>query len=81
VDVSVFQSPTFKEFVVKFDNTGKTVKAINEGLLKRGIFGGKDISMEFPEMRQSAIYCVTEIHRKIDIDKLADALREVVSDA
>jgi glycine dehydrogenase subunit 1 len=69
--------PAFKEFVVNFDKTGKTVKAINKALLKYKVFGGKDISAEFPEYGQSALYCVTEKKTKDDIDKLADALRAV----
>jgi glycine dehydrogenase subunit 1 len=69
----------FKEFVVDFVASGKNVAEINAALLKRGIFGGKDISDEFPLSGQSALYCVTEIHGKQEIDRLADALREVLS--
>lgn len=71
-----FNTPFFKEFVVNFDKTGKTVSEINKGLLDRKIFGGKDISAEFPELGQSALYCVTEIMRKEDIERLRDALEE-----
>lgn len=69
-----FKSPFFKEFIVNFDDTGKTVEEINEKLLEKGIFGGKDLSKEFPELGQSALYCVTEVHRKEDIDSLVEAL-------
>ena len=31
-------------------------------LREHGIFGGKDLSAEFPELGQIALYCVTEIH-------------------
>ena len=72
-----FQAPHFKEFVVNFDDAGKTVAEINKALLAQGIFGGKDLP-EFPEMGQSALYCVTEVHTKADIDTLACALRKVV---
>jgi glycine dehydrogenase subunit 1 len=68
---------TFKEFVVNFDGTGKTVAQINDALRARGIFGGKDISGEGLGLGQSALYCVTEIHSAADIRKLADALKEV----
>jgi glycine dehydrogenase subunit 1 len=71
-----FSGPFFKEFVVNFDATGKTVKQINQGLLGHGIFGGKDLSRDFPELGQSALYCVTEIHTKADLDKLAGAIRQ-----
>jgi glycine dehydrogenase subunit 1 len=78
VKAPVFQSPHFKEFVVNFDGTGKTVAEINAGLLAREIFGGKDLTQEFPALGNSALYCVTEVHTKGDIDRLVRALREVV---
>ncbi len=58
---------TFKEFVVNFDDTGKTVAEINDALRARGIFGGKDISGEGLGLGQSALYCVTEVHTAADI--------------
>ena len=45
---------------------------------ERGIWGGKDISKEFPELGQSALYCVTEMHSKQDILALCDALAMIV---
>lgn len=77
VKVPVFQSANYSEFVVDFNNSGKTIKEINKALLKKGIFGGKDLSKDFSQFGQSALYCVTEIHTKEDIDKLAFALKEV----
>jgi glycine dehydrogenase subunit 1 len=68
----------FKEFVVGFDGTGKTVAEINAALRERGIFGGKDLSQDFPELGQSALYCVTEVHAQEDLDRLAETLGEVV---
>jgi glycine dehydrogenase subunit 1 len=73
-----FQSPYFKEFVVNFDGTGKTVAEINKALLAQRIFGGQDLSHEFPELGQSALYCVTEVHTQTDVDTLVGALRKVV---
>jgi glycine dehydrogenase subunit 1 len=73
-----FQSPFFKEFVVNFTKTGKTVAAINKALLKHEIIGGKDLSKEFHELGQSALYCVTETKTMADIQKLVTALKEVV---
>jgi len=78
VRAPLFRSPHFKEFVVNFDGTGKTVAEINRALLARGIFGGKDLTGEFPELGNSALYCVTEVHTQDDIDRLAGALKEVV---
>jgi glycine dehydrogenase subunit 1 len=78
IKAPVFQSPHFKEFVVNFDGTGKTVAEINKALLARGMFGGKDLTKEFPELGNSALYCVTEVHTKDDMDRLVHALKEVV---
>lgn len=74
---AAFSTPFFKEFVVNFDQTGKTVREINKVLLEHKIFGGKDISGEFPELGQSALYCVTEVITKEGIDKLVNALEGV----
>jgi len=73
-----FESPYFREFVVNFDGTGKSVAEINTTLLDHGIFGGKDLSQEYPELGNSALYCVTELHKQADIEKLAAAVKEVV---
>ena len=67
----------FKEFVVSFDDTGKRVADINKSLLRSDIYGGLDLSQTFPELGQSALYCVTEMHSPQDLERLADALREV----
>jgi glycine dehydrogenase subunit 1 len=74
-----FTSAHFNEFVVGFDDTGKTTAEINAGLLAHGIFGGKDLSQEFPDLGQSALYCISEIHTLEDIKRLTQALREVVA--
>lgn len=75
----LFGDNCFKEFVVNFDGTGKTVVDINKALLDFNIFGGKDLSDDFPELGQSALYCVTEVHSVRDIRKLATALKEVLA--
>lgn len=79
VKAPVFASPHFNEFVVSFERNGKTVREINEALFKEGILGGKDLSGEFPELGQSALYCVTEAHTKDGIEALAKTLERIVS--
>ena len=69
----------FKEFVVRFDETGQSVDRINRRLREQGIFGGRDLSDEFPDLGESALYCVTEVHTRDDIDRLVKALEEVTS--
>lgn len=68
----------FKEFVINFDQTKVNVETVNSRLLEMGIFGGKDLTLDFPELGKSALYCVTEIHTKEDIDRLVQALEEAV---
>lgn len=74
----LFPAHAFKEFVVNFDGTGRSVEAIHKALLDRKIFGGIDLSADFPELGQSALYCVTEVHSKDDIDRLTGSLKEVI---
>jgi glycine dehydrogenase subunit 1 len=74
-----FPSGFFKEFVVNFDGTGRDVDQINESLREQGIFGGKNLSREFPELGASALYCVTEIHTGNDIERLVGALRKATA--
>jgi glycine dehydrogenase subunit 1 len=74
----VFEAPHFKEFVARFDGASKSVVDINAALRERGIYGGRDLSGDFPELGQSALFCVTEVHRQQDIDRLVGELAEVL---
>lgn len=75
-----FAAGFFKEFVVNFDATGRSVAEINRRLLgEHAIFGGKDLSNDLPELGQSALYCVTELHTAADIDRLVAAVTEVLA--
>ncbi len=80
ISIDRFQSVSFKEFVVDLNATGLTVEWVNQKLLERGIFGGLDLSSSFPELGQSALYCVTEMVTGQDIERLADELEKIVAD-
>jgi glycine cleavage system P protein (glycine dehydrogenase) subunit 1 len=67
----------FKEFVVTYESA--SVADVNRGLRERGIFGGLDLSADFPELGQSALVCVTEVHAQADLDRFAGAVQEVLS--
>ncbi|WP_438391267.1 aminomethyl-transferring glycine dehydrogenase subunit GcvPA [Caballeronia sp. DA-9] len=69
----------FKEFVVDFSATGRSVASINQSLRARGIFGGHDLSPDLPALGQSALYCITELHERRDIDRLIDTLSEILN--
>jgi len=77
---SRFDAVNFKEFVVSFDVDGplRRVDQVNAALRRRGILGGTDLTRGFPELGESALFCVTEVHTKQDIDDLAAALAEAV---
>lgn len=78
VKAPVFKSAHFKEFTVNLDATGLSVKDVNQKLLGRRIHGGKDVSSEFSELGQTALYCVTEMHSRNEIESLAAALEGVL---
>ncbi|MGX6977655.1 aminomethyl-transferring glycine dehydrogenase subunit GcvPA [Vagococcus elongatus] len=78
ITLPIKKAATFMEFVVNYDKTGKTVKEINQLLLEKGVFGGHDLSDEFPQYGQSALFCVTENVSKENIDYLIDVLKEVL---
>lgn len=78
VQAPVFDGPFFKEFVVRFGGHGRSVEEINDRLLERGIFGGRPLAREFPELSDCALFCFTEMHSKADIDRLAAVLTEVL---
>jgi len=71
-------TPHFSEFVVDFRDVGQSAEAINRALLERDIFGGKDLSGEFPSLGQTILFCVSEVHSQADLDRLIAALKEVV---
>jgi glycine dehydrogenase subunit 1 len=76
--VTFSKTPHFNEFIVNFDAAGKTAAAVNQALLERDIFGGKDLSSEFPALGQSLLFCVSEVHSQADLDCLVNALKEVL---
>jgi glycine dehydrogenase subunit 1 len=61
---------SFADFVVRFTGS-RTASEINALLLERGIQGGKVLS------DTDALFCVTEIHAREDIDRLAAVLEEI----
>jgi glycine dehydrogenase subunit 1 len=73
-------APFFKEFVVDLNATGCTVADVNAALAAEGMHGPLDLSGMFPQLGQSALVCVTEVHTKQDIDRLADAVSAAVQE-
>jgi len=76
VRAPIFNAYHFKEFTVNFGE--RPAEEIHRGLLERRIHGGKYIGKEFPQLGETALYCVTEVHSKADIDLLVSAMAEVL---
>ncbi|TMI06516.1 aminomethyl-transferring glycine dehydrogenase subunit GcvPA [Candidatus Bathyarchaeota archaeon] len=70
VVVPRFTSPHYQEFVASFKGTKGTLARLNKSLLSNGVHGGKSLVKDFPELGESALFCVTETHSAEAIDKL-----------
>lgn len=69
----------FKEFIVDFSGTGRSVGEINDLLLQRGILGGHDLTGSHEGLDGCALYCVTEVISEADVRHLLASLQEVVA--
>ncbi|RJS88017.1 aminomethyl-transferring glycine dehydrogenase subunit GcvPA [Candidatus Bathyarchaeota archaeon] len=78
VRVPFFETYHFKEFTVNFDGTSKSLQEIKRELLKHGIVGGKPLIREFPELGQTTLLCVTEMHTLQDIERLHRSLKDIL---
>ncbi len=78
IKIPLYDTSHFKDFIVDFKSTGITIKEINRCLLERNIMGGKSMAEDFYNLEEVALYSVTEIHTKEDIDKLTYALNDIL---
>ncbi len=70
-------TPFFNEFAVRCP---QPVEAINAHLLDHGILGGYDLGQDYPELENYALFAVTEMNTKDEIDLLVEILAEVPHD-
>ncbi len=63
--------PHFKEFTAVFK---KPYRKIHRCMLEKGLLGGHSLEEEFPGLGSAALFCVTEVHGKKDIDMLVSVL-------
>lgn len=78
-NIDIFRAPLFdayhfNEFVV---SSSLDMNIANEHLLKRGIQGGIRLDEYFEELKNTALYCTTEMHTAKDFDMLIKALEEL----
>ena len=78
VSSPAFRAPFFQEFVVNLDGATVTARRMNDELLKMDIYGGIDLSRDFPKLGESLLLSVTEVHTKQDIDQLVASVRQIV---
>ncbi len=74
----IFTRPFFDEFVVR---SPMPVEQLNAQLRDRGLIGGYDLSRDYPELENAALFCVTETRSREDIDTLVTALEEIAGAA
>ena len=70
-----FGGPVFNEFVLEFEGG---YKKIESHLLRNGVVGGLALGPDYPGLEACALFCVTEVHGKDDIDRLARLVAEAV---
>jgi glycine cleavage system P protein (glycine dehydrogenase) subunit 1 len=71
-----FEGAFFKEFVASY-RRAKASTVFNR-LARKGVLAGYPLPPSFALGVESGLYCVTEVHTREDIDKLAGALEEVL---
>ena len=67
---ATFSGPVFNEFAVKGD-----AAKIQKGLAAAGLDGGYALGKDWSELKDSTLFCVTELHGKAAIDRLVSALK------
>ncbi|MDH7511759.1 MAG: aminomethyl-transferring glycine dehydrogenase subunit GcvPA [Clostridiales bacterium] len=70
-----FSGPVFNEFVCEFDGGWERV---DEHLKSKGILGGLRLAPLYPELKDCALLCVTEVHTREEIDHLVGFVAEVL---
>jgi len=63
----IFNTPFFHEFVVR---SPIKPSILNQKLLKEGIIGGLDLEPFYPELKNTLLFCATEVNNKPEIDRL-----------
>jgi glycine cleavage system P protein (glycine dehydrogenase) subunit 1 len=73
----LFTRPFFDEFAVRCP---LPVEQLNARLRDQGISGGYDLSRDYPELGNAALFCVTETRTREDIEALVAAIEEVAGE-
>jgi glycine dehydrogenase subunit 1 len=66
----VFSAPVYNEFVLHCPDS----RQVNEKLQAAGITGGYDLSKDYPELKNTLLFCATEMLSKDNMDKVVSIL-------
>jgi glycine dehydrogenase subunit 1 len=70
-----FAGKFFNEFVLEFP---KDIQKVNDDLKHKGVVGGLALGRFYPELKNCGLFCVTEVHQKEEIDRLASLVEEAL---
>ena len=68
-----FRGACFNEFILEFENPWADIDTF---LQEKGIIGGLSVEESYPELANCVLVCVTESHKKEDIDRFIGHLEE-----
>jgi glycine dehydrogenase subunit 1 len=71
-----FSGPFFNEFVVELP---RSVKMVNADLLREKIIGPLPLGSFYADLTKRALFCVTETTTRGEIERLAAAIRQILS--
>ncbi len=87
ITAPLFSAPHFKEFVLKIEDDKSsthpnlTIRSILKRLENCGILAGIPLDQSFPDLGQSALVCVTEVHTQEAIDRFVNELQQIMGEA
>ena len=71
-----FDGAFFKEFAVSY--RGAKAESVYRRLARKGVLAGYPVGRSYGLGAEAGVYCVTEVHTREDIERLADALAEAI---
>jgi glycine dehydrogenase subunit 1 len=79
IKAPAFNANHYQEFVISLQGKNNSVSSVNNRLIARGIHGGRDLSKNFPELGESMLMCVNEMHSTSMIENLCTGLETVLA--
>ena len=67
----VFSSQIYNEFALRCPDA----RAVNEKLQAEGIIGAYDLQKDYPELKNTLLFCATEMLSKNDIDRVIEIIK------